>query len=86
MGMAEPIDPKEDTTGPKPPSTLDIARGELHRLVHISAEYQRRINTAKTRAKVQFYKKKLKKNNLKVMQMSVAVDKLEKRHGDTSSD
>ena len=67
-----------------PISLIDIAKSEFTRLVGMARKYQEKINTAKTGAKRNYYKKKLKKNNVEAMQMLVAIEKLEAKEGDTS--
>lgn len=51
---------------------------ELRELIPKSQEFSYRIETAKTNVKRDLYKKKLKKNNQKVADLIIALEKLEK--------
>ena len=72
-----------DTSTPQP-KLIDIAKAEFMYLLEQAKEYKEKIDTAKTGAKRNLYKKKLKKNNIEAMQMLVAIEKLEAKEGDTS--
>ena len=73
-------------TSVKQPRLIDYARAEFMHLLEQAKEYKEKINTAKTGTKRNYYKKKLKKNNVEAMQMLVAIEKLEAREADTSGD
>ena len=62
-----------DTSTPQP-KLIDIAKAEFMHLLGQAKEYQEKISAAKTGAKRNYYKKKLKKNNVEAMQMLVAMN------------
>lgn len=56
----------------------DIVHGEVQRLMATSKEYRNKIDNAKTKTKKDLYLKKLKKNNTKLMNILVALEKVKK--------
>ena len=60
------------------PSIDEMIRGELQRLMLYSKELRDKIESAKTKTKKDLYSKKLKKNNLKLMNIMVALEKIQK--------
>ena len=54
----------------------DSIKIELENYINISKTYKDKINSAKTKAKVKFYIKKLKKNNKIVADLLIGLDKL----------
>lgn len=66
---------KNDTSTPQP-TLADIVRAEIASLRDTSLQYRKIIDTAKTNYKKQYYMKKLKKNNKKLMEMLIALDRL----------
>ena len=66
---------KNDTSMSQP-SLVDIVRAEITELRDTSLKYRKLIDTAKTKYKKQYYTKKLAKNNKKLMEMLVALDRL----------
>ena len=60
------------------PNVDDLIRTELKRLMAQSKEFRDKIESAKTKTKVSVYKKKLKKNNIKLMNIMVALERLKK--------
>lgn len=77
--------PAVDTTGPAQPRLIDVVAAELHDLQNESMNFRKKIDEAKTQVKRQYYKKKLRKNNKRMMNMLVAFEKLRGR-ADTSTD
>lgn len=68
MGMAPPSDGTNDTTDPS--SKLPLLAPGLLYLINKSVEYRKKILTAKTQFKKDFYTKKLKDNNKKVYRLA----------------
>ena len=60
-------------------SILDVIQAEITDLMKLSQNYRERISSAKTSVKKNLYEKKLKKNNIKLMDMLMAADKILKR-------
>lgn len=60
------------------PAIDDLIKSELKRLMLISTELRDKIKSAKTKPKKDIYTKKLKKNNLKLMNIMIALEKLKK--------
>ncbi len=58
------------------PKVDDLIKQELQRLMALSKKYRDMIDGAKTEPKRNLYSKKLKKNNLKLMNIMVALEKL----------
>lgn len=56
----------------------DSLRKELALAVTLSKDYDKKIKSAKTKTKTNFYKKKLKKNNNLIANMIIGLDKIEK--------
>lgn len=54
---------------------VDVIQAEVKSLASISTGFQQKIKEAKTTYKQSFYKKKLKKNNEKLFEMLVALNK-----------
>jgi len=50
---------------------------ELQTSIRLSKEYSDKIKNAKTKTKIDLYRKKLKKNNNIIADMMIALDKLE---------
>ena len=72
-----------DTSTPTP-TILDIARAKMHILADKSTSYKITIGQAQTRAKKNYYQKKLEANNKELAELIIKVDEYEKIHGDTS--
>lgn len=75
-----------DTSGPAQPRLIDIVQAELVDGVAVSKALREKIETAKTTAKKRYYLKKLKKNNIHVMQMLQAADRLKRREESTATE
>ena len=60
------------------PNIDSLIREELQRLMLYSKELRDKIESAKTKTKKDLYQKKLKKNNLKLMNIIVALDRMKK--------
>lgn len=54
----------------------DLVQGEVQRLMATSKEYRNKIDNAKTKTKKNWYLKKLKKNNAKLMNVLIALEKV----------
>lgn len=54
----------------------DLVQGEVQRLMSTSKEYRNKIDNAKTKTKKNWYLKKLKKNNAKLMNVLIALEKV----------
>ncbi len=74
-----------DTTASGQPRMIDIVAAELKELQTDSLNFRGQVETAKTTTKRQYFQKKLKKNNKRMMNMLVAFDKLHGRQVDTST-
>jgi len=63
----------------KPSRTIlkETVKVELQSLIAQSVKFQNLINTSKTNVKQNLYKKKLKKNNEKIYDLLLALDKIE---------
>ena len=59
---------------------------ELIELIHISTQYAEQIDNAKTNTKRQMIKKRLRKNNEKIAELIVALEKLNKKEMDDVED
>jgi len=57
----------------------EAVRTELIGVISLSKEYADKIKFAKTKPKIDLYKKKLKKNNEIAAEMIIALDKLENK-------
>jgi len=75
-----------DTTGPRQPRMIDVVAAELQDLQQQSVSFRESIDTAKTAAKKNYFKKKLRKNNKRMMNMLVAFEKLRGRSISTATD
>lgn len=75
-----------DTTGPSSPRMIDVVAAELNELQSDSLKFRTAIDEAKTKAKKDYFKKKLKKNNKRMMNMLVAFEKLRGRSISTVPD
>ena len=64
----------------------DMIRTELQRLMLLSKELRDKIKDSKTNAKKNLYSKKLKKNNLKLMNIMTALNKLQDKGGETAGE
>jgi hypothetical protein len=69
-------DAQENTSAPSQPRMIDIVAAELTDLQATSLTFREKVEGAKTNAKRQYFMKKLKKNNKKMMNMLVAFEKL----------
>lgn len=58
---------------------------ELRERVVKSQEYDALCTTAKTKTKREFYKKKLRENNIVVADLIVALERINKQEGETSN-
>lgn len=56
----------------------DIVRNEVQQLMATSKEYREKIDDAKTKTKKDWYLKKLKKNNTRLLNVLVAIEKVRK--------
>lgn len=77
---------EESTAEFSQPRMIDIVAAELQDLQADSLRFRDAIETAKTNAKKNLYRKKLKKNNKKMMNMLVAFDKLRGKEASTATD
>jgi len=71
-------DTTDSTTTPQP-TLAQIIESEIKHLSDISKVYQKEINEAKTSYKKKYFHKKLKKNNEKLFEMLIALQKVPKR-------
>jgi len=63
----------------------DALIAEIQDAIRLSTEYKEKVDTAKTKVKRDTYKKKLKKNNMLVADMVMALDKLNKQDYNTTN-
>lgn len=68
-----------ENTPPARPTLKDRLVVEVQRLVKVSKNLQDKINNAKTKAKKDYYLKKLKKNNTILMDMLLRLDAMTKK-------
>lgn len=76
----------EVSTPPTSEVTSPLARiiqAEINDLISLSTRYQVDINSAKTNFKKTYFKKKLKKNNDKLFEMLIALDRHNKNKNST---
>lgn len=73
---------EEAKTEVSPPPTSEVAsplakilQAEINDLISISTKYQADINSAKTNLKKTYFKKKLKRNNDKLFEMLIALNR-----------
>lgn len=66
----------------------DVVLAEVQELVKTSKELQQNIKEAKTGVKSEYFRKKLKKNNERLMEMLIALEKLnhKEENNDSSPD
>lgn len=57
---------------------IDVIKAEIIELVTYSKELKHKLDKAKTRIKQDLYRKKLKKNNMILAELLLALDKLDK--------
>lgn len=74
------------TTSTPVPTMRDILIAEIRHLMALSKTYRVSIQEASTKTKVDFYKKKLKKNNNLLANMLLRLDHLTKKDASTSTE
>lgn len=73
----------EADTAPQQVTMKDLVTQEVQRLVTISRHYQSKIEESKTKPKKEYFLKKLRKNNVKLADMIIRFEQMNKT-GDTS--
>ena len=58
----------------KPPTLLEMLQYELREHMKVSLDYKKKIEEAKTDPKKDYFKKKLKKNNLYALKILTAIE------------
>ena len=68
------VEPIEEQT--KPINVMDMLQVELRRLMENALNIKKKIDTAKTDYKKNYYGKKLKKNNMEALQVLTAIERV----------
>ena len=66
---------QESQEPPKMPTILEMLQYELREHMKVSLDYKKKIDEAKTDPKKEYYKKKLKKNNVQALQILTAIER-----------
>jgi hypothetical protein len=72
-------EPKEET---HEISLMDLLQVELRRHMEIALDYKKKIESAKTEYKKNYYNKKLKKNNMEALKVLTAIERVKKSKAD----
>lgn len=67
---------------PQSVDMIQMMKIEILQLMETAKSYKEKIETSKTKPKLDLYSKKLEKNNKKLMTLLLSLDKLSKRLGD----
>lgn len=67
---------------PEEISIMDILQMELRRHMEIALDYKKKIESAKTDYKKNYYNKKLKKNNTEALKVLTAIERIKKNNAD----
>ncbi len=68
------VEPIEEQT--KPINVIDMLQVELRRLMENALKIKKKIDTAKTDYKKNYYGKKLKKNNMEALKVLTAIERV----------